>query len=487
MVSISEIIAGLVDRGETVTGEIPAGLAVTGISDDSRAVRAGDLYCAIRGQTHDGHRFVEDAARAGAVAALVESPVRGVAIPQIRVGDTRRAAAIAAHCVFGEPSRGLVLIGVTGTNGKTTTVQLIRHILSDRYPTGSIGTLGVIDPSGTREPTSLTTPGPVELARDLAWLRHRGAGVVVMEVSSHGLAQKRMAGVQFDAAVFTNLSRDHLDYHADEESYRSAKLRLADRIKRYGTIIFNADDPAWSVLADRPGRLRFGLDEDAEYTVRDLTLGTTGSKWILITPAGEIEVSLPLVGEFNVSNALAAAAVGGALGLAVGELAEGLSTVAVVPGRLEPLGESPTVLRDYAHTPDALREVLRALRPLTRGRLIVVFGCGGDRDPGKRPLMGRAVAEGADLAIVTSDNPRHEDPGRIIDQIVPGLSDAPYERIDDRRAAIARALEIAVPDDVVLLAGKGHETYQIVGDERRPMDEREIVAELRAASGGRPR
>jgi UDP-N-acetylmuramoyl-L-alanyl-D-glutamate--2,6-diaminopimelate ligase len=478
VIPIADVLARLDSAGLLMAPGSAVNLAVSGITTDSRETQVGDLFCAIRGYVADGHGFLEQAAEAGAVAALVEDPQSGLDLVQIQVSDTRRAAAIAAQLIFGEPATDLTLVGVTGTNGKTTTIHLARHVLSGHCSSGSIGTLGVLSVSGAWAATRLTTPGPVEFARRLADLKADGVECVVAEVSSHALSQGRVDGVTFNAAVFTNLSRDHLDYHSDFEEYRAAKWRLVDLVDDDGTLVVNADEPAWSDLPRRQRTLRFGLHGAAEYSARDVQLGRTGSRWTLVTPDVEARVELPLLGEFNISNALAAAAVAGALGVDPNEVAKRLATVPQVPGRLEVLADSPFVLRDYAHTPDALQRSLTALRPLVRGRLIVVFGCGGDRDPGKRPMMGRAAAEGADCAIVTSDNPRSEVPEAIIADILPGLGEAPHEVDADRRAAIARALEIAGPDDAVLLAGKGHEVVQVIGDERRPFDEVQIVADL---------
>jgi UDP-N-acetylmuramoyl-L-alanyl-D-glutamate--2,6-diaminopimelate ligase len=484
VIAIAEVLARL-DSAGLLQGPGPTvDLAVTGISADSRQVGVGDLYCAIRGYVHDGHDFLKEAEEAGAVAALVESPRADLDLLQIRVSDARRAAAVAAQVVFGEPAAGLRLVGVTGTNGKTTTVHLARHVLARRFASGSIGTLGAVGASGVRESTELTTPGPVEFARRLAALKQDEVECVVAEVSSHALSQGRVDGVAFEVAAFTNLSRDHLDYHADFDGYRAAKVRLADLVSADGTLVVNADESAWFDLPQRRA-VRFGIAGDAEYTARDIRLGLTGSRWRLVTPEGEVEVELPLLGEFNVSNALAAAAVAGVFGLEPDVIGEALSDVLPVPGRLEVLAEQPLVLRDYAHTPDALRRALAALRPVARTRLIAVFGCGGDRDPGKRPLMGQAAAAGADYSIVTSDNPRSEEPEAIIAGILPGLGSADHEVVVDRRAAIARALQIAGPEDTILLAGKGHEEYQIVGDEIKPLDEAVIVAELLAGGRGR--
>ncbi len=483
MIAIAEILARLQSSGLLLASGPETDLTVVGISDDSREVGPGDLYCAISGYANDGHRFLSDAAEAGAVASLVETPDPNLDFPQIHVSSSRRAASIAAQAVFGDPAAELELIGVTGTNGKTTTVELARHILNRGIPTGSLGTLGVTDAAGNREETSLTTPGPIDFARRLADLRKSGVAAVVAEVSSHALVQERVAGVTFQVGVFTNLSRDHLDYHADLEEYRATKARLVDLVSEDGTLVINADEPAWTDLKRRGRSIRYGLGGDCDYTARDVQLGRNGSRWMLVGPDAEVEVELPLLGEFNVLNALAAAAIAGAEGFDVGMAAESLATAPTIPGRLEVLAEEPLVLRDYAHTPDALRRALSALRPLVNGRLIAVFGCGGDRDAGKRGMMGQAAAEGADYTIVTSDNPRSESPGAIIEAILPGLGDAPHEKNEDRRAAIARALEIAGPEDAVLLAGKGHETYQIVGDDRKPFDEALIVQEILATQG----
>lgn len=462
---------------------------VRGVVDDSRRVSAGDLFCAWSGTGTDSHRFVADAARAGAAAALVERSVDGVAIPQIVVHDGRRAAAHAAAVFYGDPWSEMRLVGVTGTNGKTTTVWLLRHLLARRWSAATVGTLGVILDDGSPLPGSeaLTTPGPVDMARTFRLLRDRGVEAVAMEVSSHALHQGRVAAVRYDVGVFTNLSRDHLDYHASLEEYRAAKLRLADHLSPQGVAVVNADDPAWDTVArDVPDVLRFGTrSEDADVRATELRFDAGGARFRLIASEGSADIRLPLLGDYNVDNALAAAAACLALGFELDDVADGLEELPQVPGRLERIADRPCpVLRDYAHTPDALERALRALRPLVHGRLIVVFGAGGDRDRGKRPLMGRVAVDNADVVLVTSDNPRGEDPDAIIDQIVEGLPDGSYERITDRRAAIRRALELGGPGDLVLLAGKGHETYQQLGGERVDFDEKRIVAgELESLEG----
>jgi UDP-N-acetylmuramoyl-L-alanyl-D-glutamate--2,6-diaminopimelate ligase len=363
---------------------------------------------------------------------------------------------------------------------------MLRHLLDrPERRAASIGTLGVLVGSAGEEMpggAGLTTPGPIELQRVLRALVDRGVRSVAMEVSSHSLDQRRVEGLHFDAAVFTNLTRDHLDYHGTMESYFAAKAKLLDHLAPQGVAVLNADDPAWAQLPRAARTVTFSTaGADADVQMIDVTYDGGGSRATLLVQGERAQVRLPLLGDFNVANAAGAVAAAHALGVPLAELVERVETIPQVPGRLEILRERPTVLRDYSHTPDSLERALAAMRPFTAGRLIVVFGAGGDRDPGKRPEMGRAAERGADVVIVTSDNPRTEDPEKILDQIQAGMSRAPDARIEDRRAAIARALEIAEPDDVVVLAGKGHETYQIRGTTRLPFDERAIVAELAEA------
>ena len=468
------------------SGTLPA--TASEITDDSRRIRPGALFIAVRGSERDGHDFLEAAHRAGAIAAIVEQASRVPAgLPALVVRDGRRAAPLAAAAAFQWPARHLQLIGVTGTNGKTTTVNMLRHILDARDGrSASIGTLGVLVGS-SGEPMEggdgLTTPGPVELQRLLRALVSRGVGRVAMEVSSHSLHQRRIDGVQFDVAVFTNLTRDHLDYHGSMHEYFAAKARLLEYLLPHGTVVYNLDEQAWNNL--RTDRRRVSFSErvmSAEVHAERVHFGPRGSEWTLALGTERLPVRLPLIGDFNVMNALAAAAAAYALGAQTPQIAERLSSLPQVPGRLELLNESPAVLRDYAHTPDALERALTAVRPFTRGRLIAVFGCGGDRDRGKRPVMGEIAGRLADVAIVTSDNPRTEDPEAILDDIVAGMHGRKYERITDRREAIQRALELAEADDVVLLAGKGHETYQVRGTTKYPFDEKEIVKSLMAAA-----
>ncbi|MGD8288965.1 MAG: UDP-N-acetylmuramoyl-L-alanyl-D-glutamate--2,6-diaminopimelate ligase, partial [Gemmatimonadota bacterium] len=399
-----------------------ADVALTGVCQDSRKARSGDLFVAWKGTASDAHDFVREAATHGASAALVEHPVH-VDIPQLVVSDGRRAAAVAAHFVMGSPSTELLTVGVTGTNGKTTTSALIRHLLEPTIPTAVVGTLGLTERGGVRAGTAgLTTPGPVQVAIWLRELVDGGMGAVVMEASSHALAQKRLDGIAFDIAVFTNLTQDHLDYHGDLDEYFAAKARLVELVTPSGTVVVNRDEPAWSRL-DVGGRtLRsFGVEAQADLTASDLDLDAAGARFTLAVDGQERRVAMPLLGRYNVENALAAAAAALAAGIDLDVVVARLATAPQVTGRLEAVAASPfPVLIDFAHTPDALASALSAVKPLTSGRLIVVFGAGGDRDRTKRRPMAEAVRRVADIVVLTSDNPRTEDPERILDDLAIG-------------------------------------------------------------------
>ena len=479
-VHISEIRNALSERGllEGVAGKLPD--QASGVADDSRKVKRGELFIAVRGWNSDGHDFLEAAAERGAAVAIVEDATR-TTLPALVVREGRRAAAVAASMAYGNPARSLIILGVTGTNGKTTTTSIMRHLFDDGSgSSASVGTLGVlIGSEGEVLPGGggLTTPGPVELQRILRALVDRGVRTVAMEVSSHSLDQRRVDGLAFDVAVFTNLTRDHLDYHGTMEAYLQAKARLLEYLKSDGTTVVNADAPEWATLAIKGRRVTFALRARGDIRAEDVRYTSRGSEWNLVTPRGTANVALPLIGDVNVENALAAAATF-ALAHSPQMIAEGLSTVPQVSGRLEIISTRPTVLRDYAHTPDALERALRTARAFTRRKLIVVFGCGGERDKGKRPIMGAIAEREADCAIVTSDNPRTEDPDAIIDDIEAGMRSSGHERVTDRLAAIQRALDLAEDGDIVLLAGKGHETYQIRGTTSYPFDEKEIVKEM---------
>jgi UDP-N-acetylmuramoyl-L-alanyl-D-glutamate--2,6-diaminopimelate ligase len=456
------------------------------VTDDSRNVRPGSCFVAVRGAGSDGHEFLEAAAKAGALAMVVErDPPAPWNARCIRVADTRIVLAKLAAAFYGLDRQGRPihpLVGVTGTNGKTTVAWLIRSIY---HAAGrSAVMLGTVeyDLAGQRRPAGLTTPGAVELCRLLAEARDAGATHAVMEVSSHALDQGRCAGLAFDAAVFTNLTGDHLDYHRSMESYAAAKRRLFESLSADGVAVVNTED-SWTPQMVRGTRARvvgYGFSsETADVIARIQQLRADGSCWVITGPDFELNITNALVGRHNVLNAVAAAATAWALGFPPKVIREGIESVRGVPGRLqrvEPPGHLFTVLVDYAHTDDALRNVLDAVRGLTPGRLICVFGCGGDRDRGKRPRMAAVAAVKADVVFVTSDNPRTEQPMAIINDILPGFGPKPSCRIEvepDRRSAIQMAIADARPGDTVLIAGKGHETYQIVGHDILPFDDAE--------------
>jgi UDP-N-acetylmuramoyl-L-alanyl-D-glutamate--2,6-diaminopimelate ligase len=480
--SLRELVVGLREAGLLAAepgGDLPG---ITGLTADTRRLGPGMLYCAVRGAVEDGHAYLPAALRAGAAAALVETPVE-LPLLQVVVTDGRRAAAKAAEIWYGRPAARLDLVGVTGTNGKTTTVTLSRHVLGALEPMGSIGTLGAVAPDGATvesEAGNLTTPGPIDLQATLAALVARGARGVAMEVSSHSLHQGRVKGLVFRVAVFTNVTRDHLDYHGTFEEYFQAKASLTGYLAADGLEIVNFDDPIWRRMRRAHRRISYGIG-GGDVTAREITPDAAGSAFELVTPLGSAPVRLPLLGRFNVSNALGVAAAAWGLGLPVETIADRLAHAPQVPGRMERIASTPcTVLRDYAHTPDALARALETLRPITARRLLVVFGAGGDRDRGKRAPMGEIAVRLADVAIATSDNPRTEDPDRILDEVEVGMGTVPHHREADRRRAITLALSLAGPGDTLLLAGKGHETYQVIGVEKEPFDEREIVRELGA-------
>lgn len=454
---------------------------IGGLTVDSREVTPGALFLALPGTMADGHDFVGAAVAAGAGAVLVERPV-STTVPTVVVRDARRAAEILAAAWYHHPLKSLEVIGITGTNGKTTTTALVRHLLGAAGDAGSIGTLGAYDAAGERIASTagvLTTPGPLDLQRTFRGMADRGVRWVAMEASSHALHQGRLDGVAFAGGVFTNLTREHLDYHETMEAYLEAKLRLATLVRPDGPLSVNADDPAWASLRSDPRAVTWGHNADAALRIGEVHYLTAGSRVAVEGRFGAAEFALPLPGDFNVANALAAAALALGLGHPLDEVAARLEAAPQVPGRMERLLDAPFhVIRDYAHTPDAVQRLLATLRPITPGRIILVFGCGGDRDRGKRPIMGELAAAGADLTILTADNPRTEDPERIMDDIAERMPKGSYQREVDRYVAIATALGLAGPGDTVLLMGKGHETYQIVGTTKEPFDEREIVRAL---------
>jgi UDP-N-acetylmuramoyl-L-alanyl-D-glutamate--2,6-diaminopimelate ligase len=494
---LSNLIAGSGAHGDV--GDDPEILRITG---DSREVVPGACFFALPGAARDGHEFAADAARRGAAAVVAERPVECAPARLLLVPSSRRAMALAAATFQGKPADAMKIAGVTGTNGKTTITYLVEACAAEAgLPMGVVGTI-TYRFAGQERPALHTTPESTEIQALLAEMRDAGTRAVVMEVSSHALAQERVSGIRFAAAGFTNLTRDHLDYHGDMEAYFAAKRRLfTEHLAVDGIAVVNAQDAHGARLADQlgPGRQawRYGTRAGDALRAVDVRGGIDGIEATLETPRGEVRVRSPLVGSHNLENLLCAAGLALALGIPPEAVSRGLSRSGGAPGRLERVeGKArPGVVAfvDYAHTDDALSRALAALRALSPRRVVCLFGCGGDRDRGKRPLMGRAASAGAELVVVTSDNPRTEQPEAIIADILPGLSgvrrltveaarrgDDGYLVEPDRRTAIALTIECARAGDVVLIAGKGHEDYQIVGKEKRHFSDRE---EARRALG----
>lgn len=477
---------------------------IRGIRYDSRSVSPGDLFVAMRGANSDGHDYIERAVALGAAALLVEEmPSDAIRkdVPTVCVADARRAMAPLAARFFGHPADELNLVGITGTNGKTSTSYLVESILAHAgLRVGLVGTVE-IRYADTHEVSVNTTPESLDLQRTLRAMRTEQIDAAVMEVSSHGLELGRVQSCAFKVAAFTNLSQDHLDFHGSMDAYLASKARLfRDHLAPNATAVVNIDDASGEKIigiAREAGasilRVGRGANATADLRLIDHEIRLEGTRATLEDSDGRLEVSLPLIGDFNLENLLVAAGIGRAMGIDHQTLAAGIAACPQVPGRMERVlgsGENePTVLVDYAHTPDAVEKLLCAVRPLCKGRLIAIFGCGGDRDRTKRPLMAQAVAAHADCAIATSDNPRTEDPVAILADVEAGLSTltrveasellsagaAPgrYSVLIDRREAIDRAILGAGPNDTVVLAGKGHEDYQILGREKFPFDDRQ--------------
>jgi UDP-N-acetylmuramoyl-L-alanyl-D-glutamate--2,6-diaminopimelate ligase len=446
---------------------------------DSRKAGSGALFFCVVGGKRDGHDFAAQVVEAGAVALVVEREL-DVDVAQVVVPDARAAMATLAARFWGDPTAELRVVGVTGTNGKTTTAFLIREILEGAgISTGLLGTVKQVV-GGVEEEVERTTPEAIELQATFRRMLEAGDGACVMEVSSHAMSLRRADAIDFEVALFTNLTQDHLDFHADMEDYFLAKRKLFEA--GVGTAVVNVDDPYGRRLAEEFDCLTFSAEGvNADYVARDVSFDAGGAAFVAGGPSGEIEVRTGLPGHFNVANALGAFVVADAMGVDAETAAKGLAAAARVPGRFEPIdeGQGFSVLVDYAHTPDSLENVLRAARRLTGGRLISVFGAGGDRDRDKRPKMGRAGAELSDLAVVTSDNPRSEDPEAIVAEVLAGAGGGAEVEVEvDRRAAIALALGRAEPGDTVVIAGKGHEQGQeFEGGRKIPFDDREVARE----------
>lgn len=493
--TILEVLSGPVDvRGSRER-------SVAAVRHDSRRVVAGDLYVAVNDRDDRGVEFLPAALANGAAVVVADAPelmpaglLDGSLATLLLVEDARRAMAEIAHAIHGDPARDMTLLAVTGTNGKTTTAYVLRQLLAAAgRKVGLIGTLGVMI-DGEFVPTGYTTPESPELAELLAGMAAADRDTVVMEASSHALYLKRVAGLDYAGAIFTNLTQDHLDFHRSMEEYRAAKKILFDGLGSGSVAVVNVDDASGeAMLADTRARaIRYGADRSAEARISDVRLAADGSSWSLTLPdalgGGAMSLTTSLVGSFNVWNVTSAVALALALGIDRALLVEATARLRAVPGRMESirLGNGVTAIVDYAHTPDALENVLRSARGLNPdGSIAVVFGCGGDRDRGKRPVMGELAARLADRVVVTSDNPRSESAEEIIREIMAGIEcGSNVEPIVDRERAIGHALESARPGELVVIAGKGHETYQIIGSERRHFDDREVVRAWAARHAG---
>lgn len=458
-----------------------AELEISGVSYDSRKTEKGDMFVAIRGFEADGHKFIPKAVENGAAVILCEEKP-SCDIPYVLVSDSRYGLAIVSRDFFGDPASEMTMIGITGTSGKTSSSYLIKHMLESKLDAkvGLIGTNGNMIGDEFLH-TEHTTPESYELHKLFRHMADSGCTHVVMEVSSHSLTLERVAGIHFDVALYTNLSQDHLDFHGTMEEYAAAKRKL---FSMCSLGCFNLDD-AWADFMRDGASCRtmtFSTEKnEADLVAKDIRLTADGVRFASVSGDEISMTKLGIPGMFSVYNALGTMSVGLALGLSLADCSDAMSSAKGVKGRLEivPTGRDFSVVIDYSHKPDALEKVLKTLKPVTRGRLIALFGCGGDRDKLKRPIMGRIAADNADLVVVTSDNPRTEDPDEIIREIVAGMKDkrTPTKVICNRREAIAWAIDNAASGDVLLLAGKGHEDYQVVGHEKHHMDEREIVAD----------
>jgi UDP-N-acetylmuramoyl-L-alanyl-D-glutamate--2,6-diaminopimelate ligase len=458
-----------------------AATEIKSIEYDSRKVCAGALFFCICGYKTDGHNYAASAVENGA-SALVVTRKLDLNVPQVLVRDDREAMAYIAREFYGRPDERLRMVGITGTNGKTTSTYMIKSVLEGcGIKTGLIGT--ITNMIGSRElPTEHTTPESPDLFALLSRMAEEGCEAVVMEVSSHSLELKRVSGITYDCAVFTNLTQDHLDFHGSFENYMAAKRKLFAASKRAAV---NIDDDAAHYMTQGLDieTLKFGITEKAQVSARNIEITTKGVTYDLVTPKGALPVRLRIPGIFSVYNSLGSAAACINLGIGLGAIKAGLEAMPSVAGRFEVLetGERPfTIILDYAHTPDGLENTLKTVREFARGRIITVFGCGGDRDKGKRPQMGEIAGRLSTFAIITSDNPRTEDPMEIIRAIETGMktTGCEYVCIENRREAIRYAIENALPEDVIVLAGKGHETYQEINGVRYPFDEKIVVKEL---------
>jgi UDP-N-acetylmuramoyl-L-alanyl-D-glutamate--2,6-diaminopimelate ligase len=475
-------------------------LEIKGLTNDSRAVKKGYLFIAVRGSDQDGHRYLDQAVQRGAHALVVESAERVFKdVTIVRVPDTRVALSELAARFYNYPAKDMNLIGITGTNGKTTTSYVLESILKEAD--SNVGVIGSISYrfKGKSFKASLTTPESTDLMRVISEMRDAGVTDLIVEVSSHSLDQGRTRGLNWSRAIFTNFSRDHLDYHSTMEEYFEAKQKLfyslgEDKERDQVKAVINMDDPKGRILEKitKASVVSYGLGDNCLFRATDIETRQRGLRFRLVTPAGDVPITSSLLGQVNVYNILGAAATAFSLNIGLKIISRGIRRLESIPGRLQRVKNRRglSLLVDYAHSPDALEKVLQTLRQLTKGKLITVFGCGGDRDKGKRPDMGRVAGKYSDLVIITSDNPRGEEPSEIVDDIELGIKKSELKRIDlshpfkergykiilDRRKAIQGAINMAKKEDIVLIAGKGHEDYQIIGNEKRHFDDVEEAA-----------
>jgi UDP-N-acetylmuramoyl-L-alanyl-D-glutamate--2,6-diaminopimelate ligase len=466
--------------------DIEANPEITSIEMDSRKAGKGCLFVCVEGLVFDGHDFAETAAKNGASAILAEKDLN-VNVPVIKVNDSKKAMAIIADAFYGQPSQKMHLIGITGTNGKTTTSHLIEKVFHESGKnTGMIGTIEMKIKDQSFKVAN-TTPDSLFLQQAFYKMKEEEVDVAVMEVSSHALVQGRVWGCDFNIAVFTNLTQDHLDYHKNMEEYQFAKSLLFSQLgntyhkKVQKVAVLNNDDPATEMFKKITSAqvVTYGIDNESDIRATNITIGSQGTSFTLITPNEKRDINLKLMGKFSVYNVLAAISASLLSGIELDQIIQTLEGVTGVSGRFEPVieGQNYTVIVDYAHTPDSLENVLKTIKEFSKGTITAIVGCGGDRDKTKRPLMAGIAADLADSAIFTSDNPRSEDPLQILKDMEAGTDKANYVTISDRKKAIEYAIERAKADDVILIAGKGHETYQIIGNDIHEFDDRIVARE----------
>ncbi|HEX6922620.1 MAG TPA: UDP-N-acetylmuramoyl-L-alanyl-D-glutamate--2,6-diaminopimelate ligase [Bacillales bacterium] len=467
--------------------DFSANPSVSSVETDSRKIGPGSLFVCIKGNNFDGHEFVAQVVESGAVAVIADHDVK-TSVPVVIVPDTRRASAVLADAFYGQPTKQLHLVGVTGTNGKTTTTHLVEKIFADSgQKTGLIGTIGmkIAGQPLTLESTTPTTPEAITLQQGFSQMVSEKVDTAVMEVSSHALDMGRVNGCDFNVAVFTNLSQDHLEYHSTMEDYFRAKSLLFSQLgntydrNRIKVAVINADDERADDLKKVTAAqvVTYGVNNKADIRAEQVSLSEKGTRFLLCSPYGRTDIEMPLIGLFNVYNALGAATASLLSGISLSEVKASLEEASGVPGRFEVVdeGQSFTVIVDYAHTPDSLENVLTTVRQFAKGRIFVVVGCGGDRDRSKRPIMAQMAVKYADVSVFTSDNPRSEEPQAIIRDMEDGVKGESFVSIPDRAEAIQYAVSEAKSEDIVVVAGKGHETYQILGDRVIDFDDREAA------------